>query len=280
MCSGHVIICNNFIWEGSLLAVRCVSDIICVNCGRIWNLYACAKMLLYEGSVQKCDASGKKLMCDDDRTVLHHWNEAAKSILILNNIIIRSEVTPQLGSWPHLWPLPETQFQVWSVLYLKETGKTYEKTKGIREGKKFKTDHKEYNIVAYRPVTKRWVCTKRPFLGNGSINTFPLLGSGFLINPLINIIHVSFEVLSAVAVKSFIFWDIFDLPEEHVASNFRVKAWNRQSAELSLMPASYWYLAWLTLRPWRRKRYIPPRHQLTFTRLQGVISQKLKLFIV
>jgi hypothetical protein len=41
---------------------------------------------------------------------------------------------------------------------------------------------------------------------------------------LINIIHVSFEVLSAVAVKSFIFWDITDLPEEHVASNFRVKA--------------------------------------------------------
>jgi hypothetical protein len=62
------------------------------------------------------------------------------------------------------------------------------------------------------------------------------------------------------------------LPEEHVASNFRVKAWSRKSAELSLMPASYWFLAWLTLQPWRRKRYIPLRRQLTFTRLHGVIS--------
>jgi hypothetical protein len=119
---------------------------------RIWNQYACAKMLLYEGSIQKCDASGKKLMCDDDRTVFHHWNEAAKSILILNSITIRSEVTPQLGSWPHFWPLPETQFQVRSVLCLKETQKTYEKIKGIREGQKFKTDHKEHILWRIYPL--------------------------------------------------------------------------------------------------------------------------------
>jgi hypothetical protein len=28
-------------------------------------------------------------------------------------------------------------------------------------------------IVAYRPVAKRWLCKQRPFLSNGSINTFP-----------------------------------------------------------------------------------------------------------
>jgi hypothetical protein len=36
--------------------------------------------------------------------------------------------------------------------------------------------------VAYRPVAKRVLFKQRPFLGNGSVNTFPLLGSRFLIN--------------------------------------------------------------------------------------------------
>jgi hypothetical protein len=37
------------------------------------------------------------------------------------------------------------------------------------------------NIVAYRTVAKQWRCKKRPFLGNGSVNTFPLLSRRFLI---------------------------------------------------------------------------------------------------
>jgi hypothetical protein len=36
-------------------------------------------------------------------------------------------------------------------------------------------------IVAYRPVTKKLLCKQWPFLGNGSENTFLLLGSKFLI---------------------------------------------------------------------------------------------------
>jgi hypothetical protein len=36
-------------------------------------------------------------------------------------------------------------------------------------------------IVAYRPVTKWGLCKQRPFLGNGSVNTFPLLGTRLLI---------------------------------------------------------------------------------------------------
>jgi hypothetical protein len=35
--------------------------------------------------------------------------------------------------------------------------------------------------VAYRPIAKRRFCKQRPFLGNGSVNTFSLLGSRFLI---------------------------------------------------------------------------------------------------
>jgi hypothetical protein len=31
------------------------------------------------------------------------------------------------------------------------------------------------------------------------------------------------------------------------------------------------------LRPWRRKRYAPPKRKVTFTGLHGIISQKIKL---
>jgi hypothetical protein len=37
---------------------------------------------------------------------------------------------------------------------------------------------------------------------------------------------------------------------------------------------SRWYLARL-IRPWRWRRYVPPKRRLTFTRLHGVISQKV-----
>jgi hypothetical protein len=36
-------------------------------------------------------------------------------------------------------------------------------------------------IVSYRPTDMRWLCKQRPFLGNGWVNIFPLLGSRFLI---------------------------------------------------------------------------------------------------
>jgi hypothetical protein len=37
------------------------------------------------------------------------------------------------------------------------------------------------HIVAYRPIAKQWLRKQRLFLGNSSINMFPLLGSRFLI---------------------------------------------------------------------------------------------------
>jgi hypothetical protein len=37
------------------------------------------------------------------------------------------------------------------------------------------------NIVAYRSIAKQWLCKQWPFLGNSWVNTFPLLGSRFLI---------------------------------------------------------------------------------------------------
>jgi hypothetical protein len=38
-------------------------------------------------------------------------------------------------------------------------------------------------------------------------------------------------------------------------------------------------LAWLTLRKWSWRRYVPPKCHVTFTGLHGVISQKIELFV-
>jgi hypothetical protein len=40
------------------------------------------------------------------------------------------------------------------------------------------------------------------------------------------------------------------------------------------------FLARLILRPWRWRRYVPPKRRLTFSGLHGVISQKIVLFKV
>jgi hypothetical protein len=42
---------------------------------------------------------------------------------------------------------------------------------------------------------------------------------------------------------------------------------------------SSWFLARLILRPWRWRRYVPPKRRLTLNVLQGVISQKIEVFI-
>jgi hypothetical protein len=48
---------------------------------------------------------------------------------------------------------------------------------------------------------------------------------------------------------------------------------------LCLLPVSCWILAWLTLRPWRWRRHVPPKRRLSSNGLHGVISQKIELFI-
>jgi hypothetical protein len=42
---------------------------------------------------------------------------------------------------------------------------------------------------------------------------------------------------------------------------------------------SCWFLAWLTLRTGRWRQYVPSKHQLSLTRLHGVGSQKIWLFL-
>jgi hypothetical protein len=46
-----------------------------------------------------------------------------------------------------------------------------------------------------------------------------------------------------------------------------------------LLSASCWFLAWLTLQPWRMKWHISPKHHLTFNGLHSIISWKVEHFI-
>jgi hypothetical protein len=48
---------------------------------------------------------------------------------------------------------------------------------------------------------------------------------------------------------------------------------------LCFLSASRWFLSWLILWPWRWKRHVPLKRQLTFSGLHGVIAQKLEFSI-
>jgi hypothetical protein len=47
------------------------------------------------------------------------------------------------------------------------------------------------------------------------------------------------------------------------------------SSRLCFLPDSCWFLAWLTLQPWRWRWHVPPKLQSTFTGLHGTTSQKI-----
>jgi hypothetical protein len=76
-----------------------------------------------------------------------------------------------------------------------------------------------------------------------------------------------FEVPTAVVMKSTIFWD------ETPCSPLSV---NRRFGGTGLLPG--WFLAQLIFRPWRWRRYVPPKRWLTLNGLNGVIFQKMVLF--
>jgi hypothetical protein len=49
--------------------------------------------------------------------------------------------------------------------------------------------------------------------------------------------------------------------------------------QLNQKASSCWFLLELFLRPWRWRRYVPPKRRLQLNRLHGVTSQKMLLFI-
>jgi hypothetical protein len=48
-------------------------------------------------------------------------------------------------------------------------------------------------------------------------------------------------------------------------------------AQVYLLTASCWFLAWLTLRSWRWKRYVPPKRRVTLTRVH---CTTLRIFVI
>jgi hypothetical protein len=52
------------------------------------------------------------------------------------------------------------------------------------------------------------------------------------------------------------------------------------TTELYLLPASWWFLTWLILWPWRWRRHVPLEHRLTFNGQHSFISQKTERFTV
>jgi hypothetical protein len=60
----------------------------------------------------------------------------------------------------------------------------------------------------------------------------------------------------------------------------RVAGWkstNEQGSACCLL--SRWFLAWLILQPWWRRRYVPTKCHLIFNGLHAVISKRIVLFI-
>jgi hypothetical protein len=78
------------------------------------------------------------------------------------------------------------------------------------------------------------------------------------------------EVLTAVVMKSTIFWDIT------VCSPLSV---NRRFGVIYRLHLHGGFLLSLFLRPWRWRRYVTPKRRLTLNGLHGVISRKMVLFM-
>jgi hypothetical protein len=88
---------------------------------------------------------------------------------------------------------------------------------------------------------------------------------------LINYVqHVGFEDLTAEAVNSSFFWDTTLCSVVEVIWHFRgIYSLHLQGRRVN-QAACWQFLAWLTLRPWRWRLYIPLKGWVSFTRLQSV----------
>jgi hypothetical protein len=94
-----------------------------------------------------------------------------------------------------------------------------------------------------------------------------------------------YEALTALVMKTFIFWDVMQCSPVQVKRRFggtcrlRLQNW-RWSASLkhSLSAACFiGFFSLLTLQSWRRRWHGPPKRRLTFTGVHVIIYQKIKV---
>jgi hypothetical protein len=86
-------------------------------------------------------------------------------------------------------------------------------------------------------------------------------------------ILTGFQVITAVVMESSVSWDITP------CSLLRVSRCFAGSKKPAWTVCFFQFLAWLTLQSWRwwRQR-VPPKYQLSFSRLHSFVSQKIQPF--
>jgi hypothetical protein len=100
---------------------------------------------------------------------------------------------------------------------------------------------------------------------------------------------VGLQVLVTVSLKGTNFWVVMACISERIRlfrGTYRLKLQGRRvtKQETSKNQVASWdvcsllFLVWLTLRPWRQRRYVP-RKLLALSELQGVRAQKTELFM-
>jgi hypothetical protein len=88
---------------------------------------------------------------------------------------------------------------------------------------------------------------------------------------------ISWRVSSSGIWRRVVRWVEPDVSEEHIASVFRVE--EEFSKPASCLATACSLVCWTILRPWRWRRYVPPKRRMQLNVLHGVISQKMILFI-
>jgi hypothetical protein len=82
----------------------------------------------------------------------------------------------------------------------------------------------------------------------------------------------SHSVLTPSSIEELYFLSII------LCSPLKVSCHFRRTCHLHLLAytASRQFLVWFTLQPWRGRQHVPPKCQLTFSGLHGIISRKVK----
>jgi hypothetical protein len=86
-----------------------------------------------------------------------------------------------------------------------------------------------------------------------------------------------------LSIKSIIFWDVTPCSllrcNQRFEGTYRLHLQGRRKYFSKNHLLTCWFLLKFFLRPWRWRRYVPPKRRLHLNRLHGVTSEKMILFI-